>query len=392
MKCKGKRLCGRSFCPLQAKYASQKKSNRLLKQDYSGDAPNVFVGEYGYPNVRVGILNTEEDKHHDDVSYWKEKEYGIPKIIDLRTQLINSVFKANVKNFNNRFLELSQEISMSEKPVDVEVNLERKPQFRLSFNQDVKPHGPNVDLRKIELEENVRVPRKVDKVVSDTDFKAQKGIEELYKNGFNEHYLTKLISVGNLGVKMQRRLVPTRRSITAVDDIIAKKIVEEVKSFEHHGYRAFFGGYLGNYYLILVFDDVFRYELFETVIGERISFATDYENYKGRKSYAFNTAGGYYACRLGVLEKLKEMKLQGSVLALRFINPKEYVAPLGVFVCREGTRNSMVSKPISFSSKELMILYAKHFVKKKFGVELDMLLRKSKLLKELKEQKKLVEF
>jgi hypothetical protein len=85
------------------------------------------------------------------------------------------------------------------------------------------------------------------------------------------------------------------------------------------------------------------------------------------------------------------MKKQGSILCLRFITG-EYWAPLGVWVCREATRKSMKAKPIEFASEELMMKYAKNFVRKKFGFNLDNITRKSKLLKEMKSQKKLTLF
>ena len=50
------------------------------------------------------------------------------------------------------------------------------------------------------------------------------------------------------------------------------------------------------------------------------------------------------------------------------------------------------TKPIEFADKDLMLNYAKLIVKKKFGVDLDIILRESKLLKEMKEQKRLFEF
>lgn len=49
-------------------------------------------------------------------------------------------------------------------------------------------------------------------------------------------------------------------------------------------------------------------------------------------------------------------------------------------------------KPIEFSSKELMLTYAKAFAKKKFGYDLKTVLQNSKLLHEHKTQKKLWEF
>ncbi len=392
VKCKGRKLCGRSFCPIQTKLASQKQSNTKFKQDFFGDTPNVFVGHYGYPNINVGLLATEEYNNHDNPKEWSKENYTIPKIINLRTEMINSNFKTNIKSFKDRFMELSQEVSLSTKPVDMEINLERKPQFKLTLNQDTAPHGPNVKLKKAQITENPKIPHKVDKIVSDYDIKAAGAIDTLYKKGFDEQYLTKIISVGNLGVKTQRILVPTRWSLTAVDDIIGKKLIEKIKTFDTSPYKTFFGGFLGNYYLILMFESEWNYELFETVMGEKISFATDFESYRGRKNYASQTAGGYYACRLAILEKLKQIKKQSGVLALRFINPKEYVAPLGVWVCREATRKSLESKAIEFSSKELMLTYAKHLIKKKFNIDINILLKNSKLLDQIKNQKRLTEF
>ena len=120
-------------------------------------------------------------------------------------------------------------------------------------------------------------------------------------------------------------------------------------------------------------------------------YSTDYEGYEGRKSYAEECAGGYYAARLGILEKMKELKRQHAALVLRFTTP-EYNIPLGVWVCREATRKSLAEKPISFSSKELMFKYAEELVKRKLGFDINLLLTQSKLLKNMHTQKKLSEF
>ena len=85
------------------------------------------------------------------------------------------------------------------------------------------------------------------------------------------------------------------------------------------------------------------------------------------------------------------MKKQASILLLRFIT-KEYSIPLGVWVCREASRKSINSKPIEFVSKELMLKYAYIIASKKFGINLDSILKNSSLLREMKTQKRLWEF
>ena len=144
---------------------------------------------------------------------------------------------------------------------------------------------------------------------------------------------------------------------------------------------------------------MWSYELFETYLKSQVNpwskvgylYSTDYEGYHGRKEYAKETAGGYYAARLPVLEKMVETKRQGSCLALRFIT-KEYTVPLGVWVCREAARISLSSKPIHFASKELLLTYAKELIQKKLGFDLNLLLKESRLLHEKKQQMKLGAF
>jgi DNA repair protein NreA len=400
IKCKGRdpSICGRTYCPIMAKISSQKKVNISAKQDFFGKSPNVFVGRHGYPDVNVGILGVEEYHEHDNPLLWSKENYDIARIIDLRSSLVNSNFKAQITGFKERFLNMSQEISMAKDPVDVEVNLSKKPVFDLSFAQDTMPHGPSIKLKTARITENPKIPQKVDKAVGDTDLKAGEALKQLHKSEFDEHYLTKLLSTGNLGVKTQRKLVPTRFAITAVDSNLGNDLVKKIKEYNQTGYLAFFGGYLGNYFLILLFPEVYSYELFETYapnvswnISEETNYTTDYEPYDGRKSYAENCAGGFYACRFALLEKLSGMKRQASCLCLRFITG-DYYAPLGVWVVREAVRKALANKPIEFSSKELMLTYVQSLAKKKFGYDVSGMLQKSIILNSIKTQKKLNSF
>ncbi len=383
---------GRTFDPIHLKVAWQKDFNQTAKQDYAAQSPNVFVGRFGYPNINVGFLNTEHYENHDDPLLWSKNNTQIPEIIKLRTQLVNSSFKTSIKSFNEKLVEMAQEISQAAKPVDMELNLEQKPQFKLTLNQEAAPHGPNTKLKKAIITENPKIPVHVDKVVNDTDLKAADAINYLNEKGYDEHTLTKLLTVGNLGIKKQRKLVPTRWGITAVHSTLGNHLAHEIKQYEYNDFAAYFGSYLGNYYLLLMFPDIWQYELFETIIIESASFATNYEPYQGRKEYAHETAGGFYTVRLACLEKLKALKRQASILALRFINPQEYVAPLGVWVTLEATRKALASQPLLFSDKKLLLNYAQLFVKKKFRLDISYILHQSILLNNLKKQKKLAEF
>ncbi len=383
IRCKGRNMCHRPYCPLAIKMNAERKVNLDAKEDFFGKAPNVFIGKYGYPDINVGILSTEHYEHNDDVGFWKEQGFRIDEIIGLRTQLVNSQFKANARKFDDRFSEISKEISLAERPADIEINLAKKPHFSLTYAQDVAPFGPSVPIKKAQLTENPKIPKKVEAIVDD-ELKATEALEILHGKGIDEHYLTRIFSMGNLGLKKDKRLVPTRWSITAVDDNLGKFAIERIRDFEEHDYAAFFGSYFGNYYLVLLFPDIFSYELFETYAPRNAPASdsmTDYEDFRGRKEYADETAGGYYAARLAVLEYLEERKRKASVLCLRFIT-EEYAAPLGVWVVREATRNAMKERPMMFRDKREMLDYARRSVRERFGYDLDIVFQKSKLLKD----------
>ncbi len=377
----------------------------LKKEDFFGTSPpSVFVGSKLYPEANVGILSppaeTEDAWVHDAPNFWAKENYSIKQIALLRTSLINSRFQANINDAKKqeKFLDVAKEIAIASKPVDVEIKLTRTPNITFDFEKITMPMGPHGNIKQIKIIDNVKVENKVEKVVNDTDLKASEALTYLYESGFDENTLTKLLSIGVLGLKKNRKLVPTKWSITATDDTIGKNLINEIKDYKViNDYKLYVGNYLGNYYYILMFPENWQYELFEGYLprslwnfGNEIKFAIDYETYFGRKNYATGTAGGYYSSRLGVLEHLTKIKRQASCLVIRFETP-EYNIPLGVFVVRNAARKTLTSNPLIFNTKEEMLNKLSELIKARFNYNVDNVLKESKLLKSLT-QKKLSSF
>ena len=370
----------------------------------SNSPPSVFVGsKLKYPLVNVGILSPlDRDENawvYDDAKYWAEQDFQIQDVIKLRNSLLNSRFQSRVQDsrLNKKFVHIAQEIAIASKPVDVEIELKNRLRFDKSKDKILAPHGMRAGLKEARITSNLKVHRKLDKVMND-ELKASEGIELLYKYDFDEYTLSKILSVGVLGLKKNKKLVPTRWSITATDDTIGKNLIEKIKDYKWlEDYELFFGEYLGNQYVILLFPNVWSYELFEIYLpksswnpSENVKASTDYENYSGRKTYAFATAGGYYATRLPVLKYLDEIKKQASVLVVRIETPS-YWASLGVWVVRESVRKALKNK-IKFDSREDLLESAKKISKIKYGFDNSDILRRSRLVRDIKVQKKLGEF
>ena len=370
----------------------------------SNSPPSVFIGsKLRYPLVNIGILSPlERDENawlYDNAKYWAENNFQINDVIKIRESLLNSRFKSTVHDsrLNKKFVQIAQEIALASKPVDIEIELKNKLNFEKQKDRVLIPHGLQANLKKAKITSNVRIHRKVEKVIND-EMKASESVNYLYKSKFDEYTLSKILSVGVLGLKANKKFVPTRWSITATDDIIAKNLIEKIKDYKWiENYELFFGEFMGNQYLILLFPNVFSFELFELYLpgsswnpSNRIKASTDYESYFGRKSYASNTAGGYYATRLPILEYLNKLKRQACVLTIRIETPS-YWASLGVWVVRESVRKTLKRK-MEFATKGELLESTKKIGKVKFNFNPEIILKRSRIMNEVLTQKKLVEW
>jgi hypothetical protein len=366
--------------------------------------PSVFVGSgLKYPNMNVGILSPierEEDAWiYDDCKFWAKNDFGINDVVRLRESLLNSrvTQKAKDVRFNNKFLDIAKEIAVASKPVDVEIELKRKIDFNRKRDRVLMPSALGAPLENARITSNVSINNKLDKVMND-DLKATDSIRYLYKNNFDEYSLSKILSIGVLGMKKDKKLVPTRWSITATDDIICKSLLEKVKTYkEIQDFSFNFGEFLGNQYLILFFPGIFSFELFELYFpgsswnpSDEIKACTDLEFFDGRKEYAKECAGGYYATRLAITEYLESIKRQASVLVIRLETPS-YWASLGVWVVRESVKKAL-EKQMKFSSKEELLSSCIKIGKIKYNFDSNLIFVKSKLLKYLSNQKRLNDF
>ncbi|MFH1400296.1 MAG: hypothetical protein ABIH41_02150 [Nanoarchaeota archaeon] len=390
--------CKNARCPFLVTYSHAARAEHS-KQEYAGQSPNIFIGRYGYPNVNVGILSNENvTAEYDAPRLWSKEGYTIPSILSYRTQLINSRVKGNVKTFSERLKDVAQDVAMASKPVDVDVKLDRKPTFGITFNREATPFGPAVGLQSAAVTSNPRVDRHVEAVVSDTDLKATDAVKTLVEKNVDEHALTKLMSVGLLGTKTKRKMVPTRWAITAVDDTIGKQVIDDIHDLPRlDECRLHIGSYLGNHYFVMLIPSEWSYELFEVMLRKtdwndpELNWSTDHEFYAGRKDYASDTVGGYYAARIAVTEKMRSDRIQASAFVIRLVT-SDYTHPLGVWVVREATRKAMESAPKTFATRQEMLRFVSDHIKRHFNYDCSRIITGSKLLAYLGTQRRLGDF
>ncbi|NJE46948.1 hypothetical protein E3E35_05905 [Thermococcus sp. GR7] len=394
--CKGKKLlCGRPTCPILERFrVAHRVEEKLNKRHLFGSSPpSIFVGEYGYPKVRIGPLvpPIEGDTSHlDSPMKWEDKT--IRDILYYRSLLVMGETKADVHvRMSGRILGEVQELAMSIKPVDSEILLKKKPVLKVLPSEFAPPIGPKAELLDFELTENPRIPRRTDYVVSD-ELKAEQAIMRLYNWGFDEYYIIRLLSAGLLGV--DKRLVPTRWSITAVQDTIGNNLRREILSYpEINDYEVYFYRFLGNRYAVLLMPESYAFELLEVWLkgslfgSDEPSVIHDYEDFRGRKEYVKETAGAYHAARLSVLEALRVRRRQARIVVFREVTP-EYYAPVGVWQIRLGVKKAMNNLIGRFST----LNEALEAIKRRLEHPFEKYLTRSYILGSLARQKTLDEW
>ena len=323
---------------------------------FGSTSPSVFVGRSNYPNVSTGILSPvgEEERASEFTtsSEWYERGLDIDNVLQYRTGLLNSNHSADVNSVDDvwdGFVGTQREVAIADRPVDVEIGLSDSLDLDLDVDEITTPTGPSARATSADLTENPHVPRPVKKTLEDDDWQAQGAMTYLYRRGFDVYEINDILSAGALGRGEHRRLVPTRWSITAVDDTIGKFLRGQIRTNPSvDETQVWVNEYVGNRYWVILTPGQWEFELVEMKAPGSIWnqdpngetwMGSASEGFEGRTGYVDETAGAYYASRLAALEHLESVGRQAKCLVLREVSD-DYWAPVGVWQIRESVRNA----------------------------------------------------
>lgn len=379
--------CSLLICPYYRETIKEALKNvRNAGIVFGPSPPAILVGEWGYPRVYVGtglLLSPDIDPQLvESPSWWIFA--SLDELLQMRLSLLLGRVRVNVRPSRSREVEAIQESSISQRPVDMEVKISsQRIRYVPGFGVRHAPHGPSGLAENIRIVDNPVISRQVDRVINDPYISAQESAERLMSSGIDEYYISRLLSAGLLGKRIDRRLVPTEWSITATDDILSQPLVKRVKKyrvineFRLHRYSALF-----NTAFVILTPTPWMYELLEGWVkaGEVYS---DFELIWGRTEYAQNTGGAYYAVRLPILRHLDRAREQAG--AIVFFEVDVDWIPLGVWRFREIVRAALEQRPQKLKSlPEALEMLKGHL---KLGV--NKYLRKSRVIPQILTQSKL---
>ena len=363
-----------------------KYGNFHSSDSVSGSSPpSVFVGSSSYPKVSVGPM---VPPMHGDTGLLDSPERWAGKtleeIVNFRLNLVRGIQKVSVNQTGGRYIENLQELAMSSKPTDSDLEFYKTTHSNISLDDESAPFGPIGEIKSAKFS-NSSSDKSIEKTFYDKDLKAQDAVLKLYHSGIDISKIQKCFSIGMLG--KDRKLVPTRWSITATDDIISKSLTQEILDYPLiDSCKIFSHEHLGNLFSIVLFPHRWIYEMIEAWYSNGVlGFGSDFEDAKGI-GHPPSIAGAYFAAKLGVVGYLSKHKTQAGVVILREIRP-EYAIPVGVWQVREGIRLAMKKKELVAESFE----NALDIASKKMSISKNEWLSKGNILKLIR-QKTIADF
>jgi len=386
--------CKLVVCPYLGKVRRWFEDQKPLQSTelFGASPPTAFVGSWGYPRLLAGpmVPPVQEDTSLMDAP---ETWLGLNvwDILRFRLSLVRGKTSRRIQAAvdPDPLLRTIQEGAMAGRPVDTELHLTKRPYLEGPFMARAAPSGPSAEIKTLRLTENPSIPRRVDYVTEDTDLKAVGGVLDLYEHGIAQSAITRVFSVGLLGLGRNRKLVPTEWSITAVDDILGKRLREEIRDapwIDEH--RVFTHHALGNAVTVLLMPTAWMFEGLEAwnVEDKTVRPYADHEFYEGRKTYPEELAGGYHAARLPVLECLsREHRQAGAVVFMEVF--RDWI-PLGVWRFREIARAALEQAPLHFASLDEGLGH----LRKVLTLPLENYLARSQVIAYARRQRRITEF
>jgi len=310
-------------------------STSLSKDLYGTTPPSSLISCISYPKLSLGILVSEDDIEECYTS-WDEDNMSFDDILSLRMKLVNArtIVSANFPRTGNGFYEKVLESGLSTNSVDVEVEL-KKVQTYFNFSRYLPFYGLNGWIKSYDIVTNPRIPKVVEDIV-ESGVKTETAVKLLYEKGFSDYYIARLLSLGIFGNKLDRKLVPSKWSITATHKILINHLKNKLSEYNSiSNVYVFEKMYYGNYFINILFPGSLNFELIEAILpGSAYNLCYNFTIF-GKD----DVSGGYYAALLSFYEFLYRFRRKGNCITFRIVT-RDYKTPLGVWVVREGIRRA----------------------------------------------------
>ena len=156
-------------------------------------------------------------------------------IMNYRLSLIRGLVPdVDVRRTSRRYIESLQELSMSNSSANAEAVFEKRPVADFEQGRDRMtdlenaPFGLVAPLRSFKTSSSLSTDHIIENAYYDKDLSANQAIVDLYQHGIEVSRIQCVLSMGMMGSQKNRRLVPTRWSVSVTDDVISSDLISRI--------------------------------------------------------------------------------------------------------------------------------------------------------------------
>ena len=365
------------------KYKSKLKPTKEIE----GFPASAIIGSKTYSNVKVhSISNEDKAGEYKNIGEIAKKTYS--EIFKTKARnIFGSTKEFHIKTQNKKIKEDLTDIYKAKNPVEFSSKFENYLHFdKIVLNKTAGIIGSKNELKSIDTTGNLQTSKSIENF-STKDIKAREAIISLYKKGISEHQIINLLSLGTFGINFNKKIVPTKWAISAFDQTIERHLHKEIINFkEISHFEIYEYTNKGNEFIIILHPHYFLGEVIESFLNKG-RYIIEYDYIPQDNSFKLQTpqtAGGFWATKLGIHEHLIKRKKQAAYTSIRII--EGYDIPLGVVLVRECIREALLKAPVFKSSNEDEM---SNFLMSNFPNHYTLYKEKSKIPNEMKKQSKL---
>ncbi len=331
-RCRGRGWCGRDTCVWSRVTA---RVRERLKGDVEGYVRTAHVTWRGYPEVYAAPgLGSPVPDEADALA-----DLDFERVVEVSGTTLRKGERRHARREPYDLSHPDVEAAVSCRPVEGTLEVERT----ISGPESSPFVGPLVK-GELEIDGTPRVPRPLEKLHED-DVKAREAVVELVlRRGLDENLVARALSLGLLG--LDRRLVPTRWAVAAVDSMVSEHLLREVADLPPaDDWKVLRGELYGNEMWVLAGPGPYSLKLIEVYVpgapwsSEEVTVLEDSEGPGRPLREPEETGGAFLAVRTAVLESMVGEGRSRSVTVIRVVKP-EYPIPLGAWVIREAVRRA----------------------------------------------------
>ena len=315
--------------------------------------PGICVKSGKYPMLEAGFLASNEPLEHLSIYDFPEAWQGLDRdtIFTMRRHLYRFLLPVDARSLQPEgIVKPLQEIALSVRPIAIRVEGESLQPRRLQLRNGQLPSAGDVTIKSIELLSEPEIS-KVAERITEQDIPASEGIWRLLDYDYSLDQVVRLMSIGLLGKKNTRRILPSRSAYKAtINAFIDRAIMELIESPSVSSYEIYVSTLFGDRFAVLLHPGEARVDYLRMdLIGDNMTRGFAFE---GLRQYPTDPKTSVYSdhARFSVYKNLvrRNQRCHATIFHLSK-EPRNQI--LGPWVARAGIQETLSSEPIRLDNR-----------------------------------------